>query len=78
MNLVRRWNGRIVLLLAVVGTIGCDQVTKHVATTTLGGSPDRSYFGDIVRIGYVENPGGFPCDHGWCGRVRVGRIVPTF
>ena len=59
MNLASGWTGRIVLLLAVVGTIGCDQVTKHVATTTLAGSPDRSYFGDIVRIGYVENQGGF-------------------
>src|SRR5215510_11989851 len=59
MNLARRWTGRIVLLLAVVGTIGCDQVTKHVATTALAGLPDRSYFGDTVRIGYVENQGGF-------------------
>jgi len=55
----KRWTGRIVLLLAVVGTIGCDQVTKRLATTTLAGSPDRSYFRDTVRIGYVENQGGF-------------------
>jgi signal peptidase II len=47
------------LLLVVVGTIGCDRVTKHVATTTLADSPNRSYFGDTVRIGYVENQGGF-------------------
>src|SRR5215470_5624733 len=59
MNVPSRWIGRIVLLLAVAGTIGCDQVTKHLATTTLAGSPDRSYFGDTVRIGYVENRGGF-------------------
>ena len=59
MSIANRWGGRIVLLLAVVGTIGCDRLTKHVATTTLAHSPNRSYFGDTVRIGYVENPGGF-------------------
>jgi signal peptidase II len=59
MTMARRWTGRIVLLLAVVGTIGCDRVTKHVAATTLAHSPDRSYLADTVRIGYVENQGGF-------------------
>ena len=54
-----RWTGRIALLVAVVGTIGCDRVTKHVAATTLADSPSRSYLGDTVRIGYVENRGGF-------------------
>jgi signal peptidase II len=48
-----------VLLLAVVATIGCDRVTKHVAATMLADSPNRSYLGDTVRIGYAENQGGF-------------------
>jgi signal peptidase II len=26
---------------------------------TLAGRPDRSYLADTVRVGYVENPGGF-------------------
>ena len=47
------------LIVAALGTIGCDRVTKHVATATLAGMPDRSYWADTVRIGYVENPGGF-------------------
>ncbi len=59
MSMAGRWTGRIVLLLAVVGTIGCDRVTKHVAATKLADSPNRSYLGDTVRIGYVENQGGF-------------------
>lgn len=56
-----RWSWRIVLFLVVVvvGTIGCDRVTKHVAATTLAESPSRSYLGDTVRIAYVENRGGF-------------------
>ena len=59
MSMAGRWTGRIVLLLAVVGTIGCDRVTKHVAATKLADSPNRSYLGNTVRIGYVENQGGF-------------------
>jgi signal peptidase II len=51
--------GRLVLSFAVVVTIGCDRVTKHVATATLAGMPGRSYLADTVRIGYAENAGGF-------------------
>ncbi len=47
------------LVLAVLGTIGCDRVTKHIATTTLSGTPGRSYLADTVWVGYVENRGGF-------------------
>ena len=58
-NASTRWAGRLVLIAAVVGTIGCDRVTKHVATTTLAGMPGRSYLADTVWVGYVENRGGF-------------------
>jgi signal peptidase II len=51
--------GRMGLFLLVLSTIGCDRVTKHVASTYLAGSPGRSYFSDTVWIGYVENQGGF-------------------
>ncbi len=54
-----QWTGRLVLVVAVFGTIGCDRVTKHLATMTLTGLPSRSYLADTVRLGYVENPGGF-------------------
>ena len=50
---------RVLLLVAVLSTIGCDQVTKRVATTMLAGVPERSYLADTIRIGYVENAGGF-------------------
>src|SRR5262245_36957666 len=50
--------GRLAIVAAVVVTIGCDRMTKHVATATLAGSPDRSYLGDTVRLGYAENTGG--------------------
>jgi signal peptidase II len=45
--------------MAVIGTIGCDHVTKHVARTTLAATGPHSYLADTVRIVYAENPGGF-------------------
>lgn len=50
---------RAILLLAVVATIGCDRVTKHLAATTLAGMPGRSFLADTVRLEYAENTGGF-------------------
>jgi signal peptidase II len=52
--------GRTIVLLAiVVATIGCDRVTKHIAVTSLAGTPGRSFFADTVRLEYAENSGGF-------------------
>ena len=51
--------GRLVLIVGALATIGCDRVTKHVATTMLAGMPGRSYLADTVRVAYAENPGGF-------------------
>jgi signal peptidase II len=61
------WASRLVLVVAVLGTIGCDRVTKHMATTTLAGMPGRSYLADTVWVGYVENRGGF---------LSVGATLP--
>jgi signal peptidase II len=62
-----RWAARLVLVVAVLGTIGCDRVTKHIATTTLAGTAGRSYLADTVWVGYVENRGGF---------LSVGATLP--
>jgi signal peptidase II len=58
-RLTARTAGRVVLIVAALGTIACDRVTKHVAATTFWGLPHQSYLADMVRLGYVENPGGF-------------------
>lgn len=55
----RRLAGRLVLILAVLGTIGCDRVTKHLAAGALAGTPGGFYLGDTVWLGYTENRGGF-------------------
>jgi signal peptidase II len=64
--------GWIVVTIAIVATIGCDRVTKHAATTMLAGQPDHSYLADTVRLGYVENTGGFlSLGAGWPPAVRT-------
>ena len=50
---------RTLLLVAVAATIGCDRVTKHVATTALADEPRQSFLADTVRLEYTENTGGF-------------------
>ena len=54
------FSGRLaVLLFAALATIGCDQATKAVAISELAAGPDLSFLSDTVRLGYVENTGGF-------------------
>ena len=50
---------RLGLVAVAIVTVGCDRVTKHIATSVLEGEPARSYLGDTVRIVYAENTGGF-------------------
>jgi signal peptidase II len=50
---------RLLLLVAIGATIGCDRVTKHVAATTLAEAPSRSFLADTFRLEYVENTGAF-------------------
>jgi len=51
--------GKVLLLILVLTTIGCDRVTKHLATTSLAGAPPQSYFADTLRFEYAENTGAF-------------------
>src|SRR5688572_33026709 len=48
--MIARIGVRAVLLSAVVATIGCDRVTKHVARAALAGEPGRSYLADTIRL----------------------------
>ena len=55
----RRWMAKACLLFLLASTIGCDQVSKRVATTHLMGAGRQSFLGDTVRLEYAQNPGGF-------------------
>lgn len=48
-----------ILLLTMAATVGCDRMTKHVASNVLAGTPGRSFLSDSLRLSYVENTGGF-------------------
>jgi signal peptidase II len=50
---------RLVLVAAIVATIGCDRVTKHVAATTLSRFATQSFVADTLRFEYAENRGAF-------------------
>ncbi|MGW8367698.1 MAG: signal peptidase II [Gammaproteobacteria bacterium] len=57
------------VLLVAASVIGCDRVTKHVATESLAGEPGRSYLFDTIRLGYAENTGSF---------LSLGAQLPDF
>jgi len=50
---------RFTLLVAVIATIGCDRVTKHIASEVLAGGEVHTYLADTIRLEYAENTGGF-------------------
>jgi signal peptidase II len=54
-NLARLGTG----VAVVAGTIGCDQLSKRVAATSLADTGRHSYLGDVVRLEYTENAGAF-------------------
>jgi signal peptidase II len=49
----------VTLVFLLVGTVGCDRVTKHMAIEALSESPARSFVHGTVRFEYAENTGGF-------------------
>jgi signal peptidase II len=50
---------RLAVIALVIATIGCDRVTKHLATVELAGAPRQSFLADTVRLQYEENAGAF-------------------
>ena len=50
---------RLILLITIGATIGCDRVTKHIAATTLSDVQSRSFLADTFRLEYTENQGAF-------------------
>ena len=74
--MIRRFGVRLLVLFAVLGTVGCDQVTKHVARSMLAGAPGRSYLADTIRLEYAENAGGFlSLGSTWSPMVRTSLLT---
>ena len=52
--------GRMAIVAFVLlGSVGCDQVTKVAARQHLAGRGTLSYLGDTVRLTFIENHGAF-------------------
>ncbi|HRW92482.1 MAG TPA: signal peptidase II [Thermotogota bacterium] len=47
------------ILLIVLGNVGCDRVTKHLAVSFLQHSPTIPFLNGTVTLMYAENPGAF-------------------
>ncbi len=63
---------RVAVLLAMAGTIGCDRVTKSVASNVLAGTAGHSLLGGTVRLDYAENPGAFlGLGANWPAHIRL-------
>ena len=66
----RLWTTCLLLVL-LIGTVGCDQATKHWARATLAERTARNYLGDVVTLEYAENAGAFlSLGAEWPPRVR--------
>ena len=48
-----------VALFVLATCVGCDQVTKQIASETLRGMPPLVFFGEAVSLRYAENTGAF-------------------
>ncbi len=54
------WHGRALLaFVLLMATVGCDRITKHLASVVLDGELPRSYVSGVVRLEYAENTGAF-------------------
>ncbi|MDX1439458.1 MAG: signal peptidase II [Rubricoccaceae bacterium] len=56
MTVIRK---RFLLLISVLSIVGCDRISKEIATDMLAGAPPRSYLFDVLRLSYHENSGSF-------------------
>jgi signal peptidase II len=52
-------SGWLLAIVLILTTIGCDRVTKHLATAGLADAERQSFLGDIFRLEYAENTGAF-------------------
>src|SRR5688572_32269268 len=68
----KTWAGRaVVMCVAAMFCVGCDQASKRVAADVLKGMETQSFFGDVFRLTYAENRGAFlGLGGGWPEPVR--------
>lgn len=80
-----RFAARWILLALVLGScVGCDQFTKRLAQSQLKGHEAITFWGDMVRLQYAENPGAFlglggqmPATTRWLVLVGMNGLIAT-
>ena len=64
------------LLFLVITCVGCDQMSKHMAKTMLAHRSPQSFFSDVLRLHYAENPGvAFSLGAQWPEHWRMALFV---
>jgi len=56
---MRNLGPKLTLLGLLIFTVGCDRVTKHMASSSLADGHSKSYLAETVRFEYAENSGAF-------------------
>ncbi len=56
MRTLTRWT---LLAVVMISCVGCDQVTKGIASHNLRGRPPVRLLGNTIQLVYAENSGGF-------------------
>ena len=49
----------LIAVLILSSFVGCDQITKQIATATLQNEPAQAYLNETIRLEYALNSGGF-------------------
>jgi signal peptidase II len=57
-----------IVVCTLLGCVGCDQTTKSLARDYLQNHAAISFLGDLFRLQYAQNPGGF---------LSVGATLPS-
>lgn len=69
---MKRTNRIVIILVTLLGCVGCDQATKAVAREQLTPGTTVSLFHDLVRLELSENPGAFlSLGEHWPAAVRT-------
>lgn len=54
-----RLNKFYLILLILISCLGCDQISKQVAKSSLESMPPKTFLGETIRLQYAENTGAF-------------------
>lgn len=57
--MMKRTIATLTMIILAIAIVGCDQVSKHLASEHLAGLPARTMLGGTIRLQYTRNTGAF-------------------